>query len=107
MVPHKPTIKDLEKAAEKLHNWNLTFLSFFGALAYYYYIVGRYSFVVQPGTKRYILVEQLNSVVLLVSLLIGLYITVRVIELNELAKKTGENPVKLWWKLLKSRVKQL
>jgi len=105
LVLHKPTIKELEKAAERLHNWNLTFLSLFGALAYYYYRMGRYSFIVWPGTERYEMLMQLQTVLAVISVFMALYIALRVYEIVSTAKKAGEDPVEFWLRQLKARLK--
>jgi cytochrome bd-type quinol oxidase subunit 1 len=103
--PKKPTLKDLEKAAERLHNWNMTFLSISGALAYYYYRMGRYSFIVYPGTERYEMLMELQTVLAVISVFMALYIASRVYEITSIAKKVGKDPVEFWWRQLKARLK--
>lgn len=101
----KPTLKDLEKAAERLHEWNLTFLSIFGALAYYYYITGRYDFIVLPGTERYEMFMQLQTVLIAVLLLLVVYSVVRIGEIVIIAKKRGEDLWEVWLRQIKARLK--
>ena len=99
---YRPKFK---KAAERLHNWNMTFLSIFGALAYYYYRTGRYSFIVLPGTERYEMLMQMQTILNVVLLLLGVYIVVRVGEVTIIAKREGKDPWEVWWRQFKARLK--
>ena len=101
----KPTLENLEKAADRLHEWNLTFLTIFGALAYYYYRIGRYDFVAFPGTERWEFFKTMHIISTLLFFLVVLYVCVRTYEFWKIAEKEGLEPTKVWWNQLKARLK--